>query len=92
MKASPAEDLSRKGSLALLGIRNDLRLLSLYPFRFESRISQPLHRPKHGMNGLFHVREVEMAHVVAGAMIISVQAEAGDGLRDNPFFGKSVIV
>src|SRR4029077_4027210 len=44
------------------------------------------------MDGLLHVREVEVGKIVAGAVIVGMEAEAGDGLGDHALFGQSVII
>lgn len=69
-----------------------LRFLSLHPLRLEVSISEPLNRAEHGMNGLLHMREIEMGYVITGAVVVRVEAKAGDGLGDNSFPGESVIV
>jgi hypothetical protein len=53
-----------------------LGLLSGLPGRPEVGIGQPIKRPDQGTNRDSHVAEIDMREVVAGPVIVGVQAEA----------------
>src|SRR5581483_10665753 len=69
-----------------------LRLAAVNPLWSEVGIHQPDHRLDQRTNGIVHVLEVDVVKVVTGLVIVGMQAEAGDGLRDHTLLGQRVIV
>src|SRR6185312_14264987 len=53
------------------------------PLRLEVRVRKPSYRLHHGADRLLHVGEINVGHVVTGAVIVLVEPIAGNRLGDD---------
>src|SRR5215813_4095417 len=69
-----------------------LRLSSRIPLWFEIAVHQPFDRCNHRLDGVRHMRKVDMRQIITGPMIILVQAKTRNRMRDDALPGQNVIV